>query len=170
MRGFRLLVTFFFIYSFLLVYLAFNKEVISKPKHTFYGILKYNGRFYKYDTKGFIYSTASLKDAVENGFISCVSLDGLRINEEDFEGVKKITHVIRSQYTSEVCLNKRTVIMLKGIMVYFYKWGSLSKYFDDIERVFPYMVPRTQLELYDNGKLVILKGGWKWQNTTYSQQ
>ena len=170
MRGFKLLVIIFFIYSSVLIYLSCNKEVVSKPKHVFYGVLRYNGRFYKYDTKGFVYSTASLKDAIENGFISCVKLDGLKINEEDFEGVKKINNVIRSRYTSEVCLNKRIVIMLKGIMVYFYKWESLSKYFDDVERVFPYMLPRTQLELYDNGKLVILKGGWKWQNTMYSQQ
>ena len=170
MRGFKLIVIIFFIYSSVLIYSAFKKEVVSKPKHVFYGILRYNGRFYRYDTKGFIYSTTSLEDAIENGFISCVSLDGLKINEKDFEGVKKIDHVIKSRYTSEVCLNKRTVIMLKGIMVYFYKWGSLSKYFDDIERIFPYMMPRTQLELYDNGKLVILKEGWKWQNMMYSQQ
>ena len=170
MRGLKLLFLIFIFYILLLLYFVQEENGFSEPKHEFFGVLKYNGRFYKFDKNGEIYATASLNDALKYGFVSCVTLDDLQISKEEFEGIEKISSVIRSQYTSEVCLNKRVVIMLKGIMLYFHEWGSLSEYFDDIESVFPYLIPRTRVELSDNGKLVILRGGWKWQSTIYSQQ
>jgi len=100
--------------------------------------------------------------------VSCVDLEELEIRKEDMDKLKAIPSVLKCKSVSEVCVRKNLVIMEKGIMLYFHKWNELERYFEDFEKLLPYISPRSVLELFEGGNLVIIKGGWKWQGMSFT--
>ncbi len=168
MKGYKLLrlgVIVFLIWLGFVIYTQKPSE--RKAARAPWIVIAFDGRYYIVDERGKIYATVSPDDA-DGPIVSCVDLEELEIRKEDMDKLKAIPSVLKCKSVSEVCVRKNLVIMEKGIMLYFHKWNELERYFEDFEKLLPYISPRSVLELFEGGNLVIIKGGWKWQGMSFT--
>ena len=169
MRGFkllRLIVIAYLLAAFLYVVPFKSPERISRK---LWVIVAYKGRYYGANEDGVLFSIVEPK-TISQPVISCLELTGLKIPKRYVDELKLIPSVLKSDYVSEICLDKKLIIMRKGIMLYFHKWEEIEESMRDIEGLFAFISPKSILELFEGGNLVVLKGGWEWQGTSYMSQ
>ena len=170
MRGFKVLKILVYLEIILVTVSIFKEEPMEVVEHDKVYLVRADGHFWWANEDGRIVETASYVDSSKMAVVSCVKLDGLNISKGDFIAVKGLKKFLRDPDLSEVCLDRKYAIFRKGVVVYFHKWEDLSENFYGIVEYLPYLVPRSRLELFSGGDLLVLKGGWRWQDTRYTHR
>ena len=170
MRGFKILKILVYAEIILAAIWIFNEEPMKVVKHDRVYLIRSDGHFWWTNEDGRIVKVALPTDSSKVAVISCVELDGLNISEKDLVVVKSLKKVIRDPDLSEICIKRKYAIFRKGVVVYFHKWEDFSENFDGIVGYLPYLVPKSRLELFSGGDLLVLKGGWKWQDMRYTHR
>ncbi len=170
MRGFRILklLVYLEIIAILLSTSGKVKQANHPEKRMF--LVESSGRFWWIGDDGRIVGTASPEDSGSTAVVSCVDIRGLKISREDFAILRDLKGVLKSPDVSEICIDEKYIIFRKGVVVYFHKWKDLVENIDGIVGYLPYLVPRSVLELFSGGDLLVLRGGWRWQDTRYTHQ
>jgi len=121
-------------------------------------VIYLDGRYYTCSLNGKLLGLASKSDLMRLPFLQDVDIIDLELSVSDKKILCNIKDIIRSPILAGISLGKRYVILLKGIVVYFRRWGDLKKYFNVIEDSFDMMVPKRVYFLSPNGVIVELRG------------
>ncbi len=170
MRGFRILKFLVYLEVIFIAISFFKEEPIRVVSHDKVYLVNADGHFWWANENGRLIGTASPIDSSKIAVISCVKLEDLEISSDDLTLVKDLRKFLRNPDLSEVCVERKYAIFRKGVVVYFHKWEDFSENFNGIVRYLPYLVPRSRLELFSGGDLLVLKGGWRWQDTRYTHR
>ncbi len=160
MRGYILLVVIVTIY---LILGAFNLFMKSSPEISGWNgsvlcVVYADGRYWKIDEYGFLRDIADASDILRYSVVSGVKLLGMRVADENMEVIRKLKSILNNPVTSEVSIEKKYVITVKGIVLYFQRWEDLLKYYDAFTKKIEHMAPRSSFFLHESGKLAILGG------------
>ncbi len=160
MKGLKLLTLLLVIYFTFCAFDVFKDNGTQMDfvpiSHEYFFTLKHGEHYYKVDENGYVYSFDTENDRT---IITCVNLVGNRIDRKELNNLKGVRNIINSEIVSEICVNKKILIAIKGVVVYFYRWEDLKKYFPEFERKFAYIPPRTVYKLFGGGLVVLEKRG-----------
>ncbi len=170
MRGFKVLKILVYLEVIFIAVSFFKERPIRLIRHDRVYLVNADGHFWWVNENGRLIGTASPIDSSGIAVLSCLRLEGLKISENDLMIVKSLRRFLNNPDLSEVCVDRKYAIFRKGVVVYFHKWEDFSENFDGIVRYLPYLVPRSRLELFSGGDLLVLKGGWRWQDMRYTHQ
>lgn len=170
MKGFKILKILVYAEIILVTISIFKEEPVKVVKHDKVYLIKTCGHFWWANEDGRVFRMASPFDSSKIAVVSCIRMNELSISEKDLNVLRGLKKVLKNPDLSEVCLERKYAIFRKGVVVYFHKWEDFSENFSGIVRYLPYLIPRSRLELFSGGDLLVLKGGWQWQDTRYTHR
>ncbi len=121
-------------------------------------IVAYKNRFWLVSDSGNLLGTATLSDLARRAFVSQVFVSELKVNEESLNAMNKIRDVLSNPFVTEVKLEDKCAILLKGIVLYFNEWNDLVTHGSRLEMAIKTMEPKSEYFLSSSGLFYKLRG------------
>ena len=134
-----------------------NKTIFVKEEKPCF-VIYLDGKYFTCSLNGKLLGLATKVDIMKFPFLLDAEIVDLELSSSDKKILYNIKDIMRSSIVAGVSLKKRYVVLLKGIVIYFRKWGDLRRYFDVIEKNFDILLPKKVYFLSPNGVIVELRG------------
>ncbi|HOJ88443.1 MAG TPA: DUF4894 domain-containing protein [Pseudothermotoga sp.] len=122
-------------------------------------LVSYKNRIWWTSKSGKLLYVAVPTDVLKKAIISGIEVKELSVSEKSLEVMTKLSDIVENPYITELRLNQKCAILLKGVILYFGDWEDLLHNIAQLEDLAVVMQPKAEYFLTSAGLVYKIRGG-----------
>ncbi len=122
-------------------------------------LVSYKNRIWWISQNGKLLYTAALADVLKKAVVSGADIRELSVSKGSLEIIAKLKDALNDPCVTEIKLNQKCAILLKGVVLYFSDWEDLVNHVSLLKDLILVMEPKAEYFLTSSGLVYKIRGG-----------